>query len=80
MRDVRPEASDAASRAVTAQPARGALPAMACISSNARSPPRLPIVQKKATSGRRPLLAAKYDLTGDETDQAQTGVPMTTKS
>ena len=53
---------------------------MLCICAKAVSQPFPPSVQKNATAGRRSLFAVKYARTGEETDQAQTGVPITTKS
>ena len=53
---------------------------MLCICAKAVSLPFPPSVQKNATAGRRSLFAVRYARTGEETDQAQTGVPITTKS
>ena len=39
-----------------------------------------PSVQKNATLRSRALLAIRYDRTGEDTEPAHTGVPITTKS
>ena len=53
---------------------------MAVICAKALSLPLPPRVQKNATFGNWLAVAIKYARTGELSDQAQTGVPMTTKS
>ena len=71
---------DNASRCVIAQTARGLLPTMAVICAKVFSLPLPPRVQKNATSGSWLAAAIRYARTGELSDQAQTGVPMTTRS
>src|SRR5450759_1313740 len=70
----------ATSRCVIAQTARGCLPTTAVICAKVFSLPLPPRVQKNATSGSWLAVVIKYARAGELSDQAQTGVPMTTRS